>query len=492
MTAREQITRLAYLSLYVLYNRSRLFLVPFIILPIFTIGLSLLGTKQYTNHATILIEESALLNPFLDDLSFSFELNDRIDALRTLVISRKVLRKVAIENQLISEASTSFEQEEIQRKLAESISITLVGDELLKIHFKWHKPNQMKAILESIVEHVILRLLAPTKTSLDTSEQFFSDQLDELRTDLESAENLLADFKSANGDVLPQLLMTNRETLEDIEKQKQMKLVEFSGVKARLDSLTTKLGKANPVLGLLEEKIVKIESQLAMLRIRYTEKHSKIKSLVRESNKLREKQQQIIDSNSTLNGVEMDSLWQIANAMPLGADDGDQSLLVSQIIALQEANNQYAQVKQEMDMLQSQADTISARLAQTSEVEKQLYKLERDYQVKADLYKEMLSRYEMAKVTGKLVRYEGPDKIKQIERAYSPTQPIGTPLSVTIILGVILGLLSGVGFVFVSALLDTRLSDLRSIEKLVNRPLLTLLPVVSAAQPITTSPLPTR
>ena len=43
---------------------------------------------------------------------------------------------------------------------------------------------------------------------------------------------------------------------------------------------------------------------------------------------------------------------------------------------------------------------------------KQLRKLERDYDVKQSLYKDMLSRYEMAKVTGKLVKYEGPDKVK--------------------------------------------------------------------------------
>lgn len=483
MTAREQIIRLVYLSLYVFYKRFRVFLVPFIILPIFTIGLSMMGTKQYVNHATILIEESALLNPFLDDLSFSFELNERIDALRTLVISRKVLRRVALENGLFTEGSSSFKQEAIQQQLSESISITLVGDELIKVHFKWDKPAQMKIILESIVEEVIKRLLAPTKTSLDTSELFFAEQLDVLRVELESAENLLANYKSENSAVLPQLFRTNRETLEDIEKQKQMKLVEYSGVKARLESLSAKLGKANPVLGLLEEKIVRIESKLALLRTRYTEKHSRIKSLVRESIKLREKQQEIMDSNTTLEGVDMDSLWQIANAMPVGVEAGEQSLLVSQIAALQEANNQYAQVKQEMDMLQSQADMISGRLAQTSEVEKNLYKLQRDYDVKADLYKEMLSRYEMAKVTGKLVRYEGPDKIKQIERAYSPTQPIGTPFGITVILGIVLGLLSGFGFVFIAAILDNRLRDLRSIEKLIAQPILSVLPIIHSSLP---------
>ena len=113
MLVKEQIKRLLYLGLYALYTRIKLFIIPFCIVPLVVIVLALFAQKQYSNHATILIEESALLNPYLDDLSFSFQLSDRIAALRTLVISRKVLISVAKETQLIPENASNKQVEEI-------------------------------------------------------------------------------------------------------------------------------------------------------------------------------------------------------------------------------------------------------------------------------------------------------------------------------------------------------------------------------------------
>ena len=117
MLVKEQIKRLIYLGLYALYTRIKLFIIPFCIVPLVVIFMGLTAQKQYTNHATILIEESALLNPYLDDLSFSFQLSDRMAALRTLVISRKVLIAVAKETNLIAEDATPKQVEEIHQKL---------------------------------------------------------------------------------------------------------------------------------------------------------------------------------------------------------------------------------------------------------------------------------------------------------------------------------------------------------------------------------------
>jgi len=124
---------------------------------------------------------------------------------------------------------------------------------------------------------------------------------------------------------------------------------------------------------------------------------------------------------------------------------------------------------------------VSERLLVTSDIEKQLRKLERDYDVKQSLYKDMLGRYEMAKVTGKLVKYEGPDKVKTIERAYSPTQPINTSLVVAIIMGIVLGIFTSVTCVFVATLFDSHLKDIQTIEKLSSLDVVTILPIVGSS-----------
>ncbi|MCO7206341.1 GNVR domain-containing protein [Pseudoalteromonas sp. CnMc7-37] len=479
MLVKEQIKRLIYLGLYALYTRIKLFIIPFCIVPIVVIALGLSAQKQYTNHATILIEESALLNPYLDDLSFSFQLSDRMAALRTLVISRKVLIAVAKETQLIAEDATPKQVEEIHQKLSKALSLSLIGDELVRINFIWHDQSQMKPVLEKVVEKFIERLLAPTKASLDTSEQFFFKQLDSLREELELSEEALADFKTKNRNTLPDVLHSNRQTFDSLLSEKQQKLIALSGAKAKLNALVSKVGQANPILGNLEEKIIRTESELSLLRTRYTDKHSKIIEKKRTLANLKSRQQALLESSEELNTTELDQLWQMVNTLPSG-DGKESSVLVSQLLALEEARNNLLQQEQEFAMLEEQVQLVSERLLVTSDVEKQLRKLERDYDVKQSLYKDMLSRYEMAKVTGKLVKYEGPDKVKTIERAYSPTQPINTSMLMTVIVGIVLGIFTGSASVFVAALCDSHLKDIKTIEKLTSAEVVTVLPIVNA------------
>ncbi|ATG77876.1 GumC family protein [Pseudoalteromonas sp. 1_2015MBL_MicDiv] len=477
MLVREQIKRLLYLTLYSVYTRAKLFILPLLIVPSVVIILAVTAQKQYTNHATILIEESSLLNPYLDDLSFSFDLSNRMAALRTLVISRKVLIAVAKETGLISETATSAEIEKIHQELSQALSLSLVGDELVRVNFIWHDQTKMKMVLEKVVEKFIESLLAPTRASLDTSEQFFYQQLVSLRDELEVSEESLAMFKTKNSNTLPAVLHSNRQTFDKLLSDQQQKSIVLSGAQAKLKALTTKMGQANPILGRIEEKIIAVESELSFLKTRYTEKHSKVISKKREMQSIRNRQQSLIESSKELDLTNLDQLWQMANTLPSGGDN-ESSVLVSQILNLEEAKNSVTQHQQEYSMLEQQVNTVSERLLVTSDIEKQLRKLERDYDVKQSLYKDMLSRYEMAKVTGKLVKYEGPDKVKNIERAYSPTQPINTSFAVSIIVGIILGIFTSSTIVFVATLFDSHLKDIQTIEKLSALEVVTILPIV--------------
>ncbi|MDP2566161.1 GumC family protein [Pseudoalteromonas marina] len=477
MLVREQIKRLLYLTLYAVYTRAKLFVIPLLVVPFVIILLTVTAQKKYINHATILIEESALLNPYLDDLSFSFDLSNRMAALRTLVISRKVLIAVAKETQLVPENATPAQIEKIHQELSQALSLSLVGDELVRVNFIWHEQSKMKLVLEKVVEKFIERLLAPTRASLDSSEQFFYQQLNSIRDELELSEEALAAFKSTNSNTLPAVLHSNRQTFDKLLSDQQQKTIVLSGAQAKLKALATKMGQANPILGRIEEKIIVAESELSSLKTRYTEKHSKVISKKRELQSIRNRQQSLLESAEDLDPTNIEQLWQMANTLPSGKDN-ESSVLVSQILKLEEAKNEVAQHQQEYDMLEQQVKLVGERLLVTSDVEKQLRKLERDYDVKQSLYKDMLSRYEMAKVTGKLVKYEGPDKVKTIERAYSPTQPINTSLVASIIVGIILGVFTSSTIVFVATLFDSHLKDIQTIEKLSSLEVVTILPIV--------------
>ena len=338
------------------------------------------------------------------------------------------------------------ERNKLQKKLERSVSISLVGDELVYINFKWNKREQMKEILSILVEKFIEKLLAPTKSSLDSSEIFFKNQLIEIRKDLEGAEDKLAKFKRENREALPELLNINQGALATLEQKKQGKLVELSGAKAGLETLKVQLSKTNPVMGKIEEQIIKLESDIEILRVKYTDNHSILQIKLSKLKKIIERKNELKKENKKMN---IDSLWQIANTLPFGTNKKEGALLLSQLINLESSTNNLVQLENEIKMLTKQISVVTERLLSSSEIDKSLRQLQRDYKVKQNLYSKMLERYEMSKVTGKLVKYEGPDKVKTIERAYSPTIPINNSIIINSIIGVFLGLLTSITITFV-------------------------------------------
>jgi len=128
--------------------------------------MSVVTDKRYDAHTSILVQESALLNPFLEDLSVSFNLEQRIVALRVLVHSRHILLTVAKQNELIDTSSSYRERDLIVEQLSDAILLTLSGTDLVIISLSWDDPNKMESILSSVSQLFIDSLMAPSRASI--------------------------------------------------------------------------------------------------------------------------------------------------------------------------------------------------------------------------------------------------------------------------------------------------------------------------------------
>ncbi len=79
------------------WRRRYIVVVPILILPIVGFAIGKLAPTTYHSHTSMLIQETAKMNPFLEDIAVSTMLKDRLNAIRTLLKSRHVLRSVALE-----------------------------------------------------------------------------------------------------------------------------------------------------------------------------------------------------------------------------------------------------------------------------------------------------------------------------------------------------------------------------------------------------------
>jgi len=203
------ITHKAFNILSGAWRRRYVIALPIIILPLLGLVVGVFSPKHYSSHTSMLIQETAKMNPFLEDLAVSSMLKERMAALQTLLHSRHILGAVAEERFYVTADTTPEEYDEIIIELSNDLSVKLAGKDLIRIDLKSRQPDGMKETLEAVSRHFIEQLLAPERSSMKDSSFFLAEQLNRRRFDLDESELTLAEFKDQHSAELPELHLAN-------------------------------------------------------------------------------------------------------------------------------------------------------------------------------------------------------------------------------------------------------------------------------------------
>ncbi|MGF1720988.1 Wzz/FepE/Etk N-terminal domain-containing protein [Vibrio kyushuensis] len=460
------------------WRRRYLICLPILILPFIGAGISKLAPTTYRSHTSMLIQETAKMNPFLEDIAVSTMLKDRLNALSTLLKSRHVLHSVALEQGLIDENTAPAKIDQVMYDISSSLNVSQLGKDFLKIELKSDKAEGMKELLQSISDHFIEQLLAPERSSIKDSSEFLAFHIDKRQSDLDTAENALADFKNENSSVSPEMQAQSLNRLATLKQSLSEKKAELAGVKKSLGSLDEQLSKTNPVVGKIEEQIIEIRSDLSLLRARYTEEHSAVQAKKRELSRLEIERTSLLKVEQP--NLSSDQLWDIASTSTVSDLSEVQPLLVTQLHSLQLVRGQYESLNEETKSLKQMIFELEQKANNFGDNAKALYRLQRDVQIKRQLYDELVERYEMAQLTGSLGIFEQNKRVKIIDLPFSPSGPSNLPSIVFVIAGIVAGIALGCGLATIVELFDTSVRRKDQLEELTGVPVITIIPKIDA------------
>jgi uncharacterized protein involved in exopolysaccharide biosynthesis len=454
-------------------------------MPIVIVILGSLVQPKYQAHTTILVQETALMNPFLEDLSISFNLEERIDALRLMARSHVLLSQVIREQNLAKENELDKINGLVDR-LARDLQIDLIGSDVIKMTLTWQKPEQMAGLINAISRQFLTRLKAPGQTSVVNSEEFLARQLLTTQGELEEAESALADFKIKYADNLPLLQSSHMMSGTQLEGRLRETEIKLLKANTKRSTLYKRLEHINPVIGILEEEIIKYRAELAVLRASYTDKHSTVRSILQRLTRLENESSRLIKEQRKLTPEQIEQLWQRAANLPSKGIDNEQtgnnpsiSILLSQLEQLQSAETQIETLNDEIKLLKKQILHFSTQRENFAALEKELKILERNTTVKSIIYNKLLERYEMANITSKLGTFEESDKLKVIELPNVPENASNRSWIINLLIGLGAGIGLGTSLTTISILLDTKIYHPLQLTKITNTPLLTILPYIN-------------
>ena len=460
------------------WRQRYVILLPAFIMPMLAVFIGLQTNKQWSTYTTILIQESAKMNPFLEDLSVSTNLEKRIKTLDTLLHSRHMLLRVGYELGEITADDPSYVQDEFVGRLSASLDVMLIGEDLVKITHTSGDREGIDKTLSVVSEQFLERVLAPEMATLKASEKFLKNQLDERRAELRIAERKLADFKEANSSALPNLRGTNAARLGNLKKLLEQQKIKLSGATAAKSSIRTRLAQVDPVMNNLEREISDVKAQLALYKGKYTDKHSKVQTAQYKLKRLEDERSKQSKMNLALNDDDLDRLWEMVSTQSYQGIESNE-LLISQLKELQLAEGKVQTIKQEIESIIDQITVIESNVRNVGTVERELLDIERDLEVKRTLYDELLERFEKATVTGALGRFEQPERIKVIDQPFIPSSPDNLPVIIFFLAGLIAGLGLGIGVSLIIEFSDTSVRYIEDLEEISGVAVVTRIPRIN-------------
>lgn len=461
------------------WRRRYLMLIPVLLMPLVGGAVGFLSPKTYRTHTTILIQEAAKQNPFLKDLTVETNLKERMAALQALLHSRHILGSVALKTGLINKDMAGDEVTQKIAELSKSLEARLVGDDLVKIIYEANDPSKMSETLGLVSVRFVERIVAPQRSSIVSSENFLSEELKQRKAALEEAEKRQAEYRSKYATELPELHSSNVMRLGKLREALAVRTTELEGARASWKDLQDRLFKTNPVIGKIEERIVDVMSDLAILRSRYTDNHTQVQAVLRKLKSLRDERSKTLSASKNLKDGDLERLWNMAANQTIDPNNGSQPLLISQLERLQESQSQVSNFEKQTESLEREIKKLQVKVTGFGRHEQRLGELARDTTVNRKIYEDLAERHQLARVTGALGKAEESERIKLIDPPFTPLAPSNFPVWVFIILGGVSGIFIGLGLAIVAEIFDLTIRHRRQLEGITGIPVLTRIPKLS-------------
>ncbi|ETX01843.1 MAG: hypothetical protein ETSY1_05800 [Candidatus Entotheonella factor] len=352
------------------------------------------------------------------------------------------------------------QQESTQRRGARSVTA-------FSLSYQGRDPIKIAEVTNTLTDFYIAENVKVRKQKADGRTQFLQKQLEKMRTQLEAKEQAISVFKEQHIGELPEQLSAILATLERLNDQLRLNSGKLAQANERRLTLIQQMQDSNKnqpdapvVLDSAQLRLQELYQRLQQLLIDYSDKYPDVIQVRSEIAAL-ERQQA---------GKPADP-EDDANALP-----GPQPQIDSFKLQLSEVNAEIKALTTEERNLQLSVNHYQARVEAVPRVERQLQKLQRDYDTKEARYLSLQQQYEEAKMVHTIERHEQGERFEVLVPATPPKAPIAPKRRQFYLAGLAMSLALGAGVVFLRDKMDPSFHVVEDLRAFSPVPVLVSLP----------------
>jgi len=401
-------------------------------------GIALLP-NQYEADARVFIDADAFLTPVLKGIAVDSSLQDELDLLQQMLLSRPNIEKVIAKTGLRLQATTPTQTERLVERLGQRIKVVAQTRNIFSITFR--DPNRQLAagVVQAMLDSFIESKAGDNKAEIDRATSFVDGQIAQYEGQLRAAEQRRAAFRRKYIDLLPgdggvnrlEQARTDVETLTGKLEDARTRRALIAG---QLASTPASMGGEGGGGGGPSSALRDAEDKLHQLRQIYTDEYPEVisqKRLVQQLRASHEGSDPVLRSRVVPNPVYQEFR-----------------------LRLVETESEIASLERQVQTARAERDRLEAIAKGVPELEAQYTNLNRDYDIVRKNYDELVSRREGMRISEAAQRKASNIKMVILDPPAVPRVPVA-PNRVLLALGVLVaGLGSGFGSIAALMALD--------------------------------------
>ena len=418
--------------------------------------------NQYNARAVVNIDTSSIMKPLLKGLAVETDQNEELAIMTRVLLSRDNLLTVIRETDMDLGADTPAEKERLVMGLAKSIYLSAPGkgrfgssaSQIFEIGYESTSPELAYKVVSTLLNQLIEKTLNSDRTGTVMAQEFLDKEIKVYEQRLSKAESRLADFKTKNAGFMPDekggYYARIRKAEEDVEQTKSSLALaqqSYSQLRRQLSGQEPVLGDARASASTLR----KYREQLNDLLTQYTEDHPDVQAL---RARIAEVKARTKNQDDSMVGGSDDYVYQELKFQlsQQRIEVGKQQLLL-------------AERQQKLKKLKESVDTIP-------QIEAELTRLNRDYEITRERYLSLVERKESAHLAQKVEQNSSEINFQVVDAPVVPVLPSGPNrlLLLSAVLAASLG--AGVAWSLLMLLLFPTFVDTKQLRKLIDLPVL--------------------
>ncbi len=467
---------------------------PLLITPLLSLGITFILPNRYTSRTLVLIEGQKVPEKYVNTV-VNDDLGERLANMQEQILSRTRLQPIIERFGLYKDEINKVPMEDLIERMRKNVSVTAVKAEFQStrpgtqglpgfyIAFTADNPRLAQQVCAEITSMFMSENLKAREQSAQGTTEFLAKQLEDAKRKLDDLDSKLAAWKGKNLGRLPgqeqnnmAMLMTLNTQLDAVtqalNRAQQDRTYAETLLSQQLAAWDAGTSDAAGVATTLPQQLAAAQANLNLLEARYTPNHPDVVKARQTVEELKKKLDAV--------GEETPK----TDAKPKKSTRVEPQNITQMRTTLHALDQEIAGRKVQQQRLQQQISEYQGKVASAPMIEEEGKSLTRDYQTAFAFYNDLLAKKTQSEMATDMERRQQGENFRVMDPANLPEKPSFPDRLLFTLGGVGGGLGLGFGLAFLVELRDKSLRSEQDIEFYLELPTLAQVPTVGEHIPV--------